>query len=172
MNPYRMYIAKLFIYAKPFLGFTGLSSAEKCFQIERYFILIGYSNSVFNPLLYTFLGHNFGKRLSDSWKKTRTRIEVGSRMITNGHWRSTTKVNNLFLIFVLFNLLCSCKLRIWWKSTARLNVWRYLGQTLATLNILPSVAYVNAWAIEHWTFVLPVCKLINYVCTSCCAILA
>ena len=76
------------------LGFSIFSDPILCYQLETYTAIIGYSNSVFNPILYTFLGQNFRKRLSDSWKKTRSRMQNGSRIVTNGHWRNTNKVGD------------------------------------------------------------------------------
>lgn len=42
-----------------------------CDQIKKMTVVLAYANSAINPLLYTFLGHNFSERFHESIRNTR-----------------------------------------------------------------------------------------------------
>ena len=51
---------------------TGTSLSYKtCDYLVQIFTAMAYANSAINPLLYTFLGHNFKERLQESVKNSK-----------------------------------------------------------------------------------------------------
>ena len=51
---------------------TGTTlSFKTCDYLVQVFTAMAYANSAINPLLYTFLGHNFKERLQESVKNTK-----------------------------------------------------------------------------------------------------
>nr|CAB3227106.1 C3a anaphylatoxin chemotactic receptor-like [Phallusia mammillata] len=65
-------------------------STTACFGIEQFLVALGFSNSAINPLLYSFLGHNFRTRLSESIQVTRRRFRRSSSLAPGaGHFGGT-----------------------------------------------------------------------------------
>ena len=65
--------------------FTGFYQPPRiCYAIECFVVVLGYSNSAFNPILYTFLGHDFKQRLNKSLTRTRRRFSIGNKSFASG----------------------------------------------------------------------------------------
>ncbi|XP_076824214.1 uncharacterized protein LOC143470163 isoform X1 [Clavelina lepadiformis] len=54
------------------------ASVMICNVVEQFVVALAFANSAINPILYSFLGHNFGERLRESVNHTRRRLRRGS----------------------------------------------------------------------------------------------